>query len=393
MTTETEIKCPYCGNSLKIDELIKSRMEREFAETNKKRMEEMLQRQRMEDSEETKRKVEEAIEREKLSMSETVEKLTAQIQLLTERNQKATEEMLAFQKKEFELKQQLRNTELEAQKRFNEQIEELTASIRKTESERNELEIAKLQKKLSDANAATAELQHKLEQGSQQLQGETQELLLENCLREEFPFDDIREVDKGRLGADVIQTVMNRSGKVCGVIVWESKNVKGWNNDFIPKLRNDMEAENGDVGILVSNVFGRNMREFTSQDGVWLIRPANVLAIARPIRDGIIKASNAKAVAEHKETLQDAVFAFVTSQAFRNRVENIGQQYMALEDEIYKTKVYMDRHWDTQRKMIDNLVENTQGIIGDVDAYLLNTDSDGTLMIESNNSDQDTKED
>ena len=393
MTTETEIKCPFCGNSLKIDELLKTQMEKEFGESTKKRIDELLQRQRMEDSEVAKKMIEEAIEREKHTSNDTIEKLTAQIQMLTESNRKATESMLAFEKKEFELKQKLQNTELEAQKRLNEQIEVLTASIRKTESEKNELEIAKLQKKLSDANAVTAELQHKLEQGSQQLQGETQELLLESCLRDEFPFDDIREVEKGRLGADVIQTVMSRTGKVCGVIVWESKNVKGWNNDFIPKLRNDMEAEGGDVGILVSNVFGRNMREFTSQDGVWLIRPANVLAIARPIRDGIIKASNAKAVAEHKETLQDAVFAFVTSQAFRNRIENIGKQYMALEEEIHKTKVYMDRHWDTQRRMIDNLVENTQGIIGDVDAYLLNSDPEEVLMIESSESAQDGKED
>ena len=152
-----------------------------------------------------------------------------------------------------------------------------------------------------------------------------------------------------------------------------------------------MEKVNGDLGVLVSNVFGKNMEEFTYQDGVWLIRPSNVLAIARALRNEIIAVSKARVVAEHKETVQDAVYEFVTSATFRNRIENIGKQYIALKDAIYRAKVHMDREWGKQMTMLDNLVENTQGILGDVDAFLLQSGEDN-LQLEAPEEEPDSED-
>ncbi|MEZ4690378.1 MAG: DUF2130 domain-containing protein [Ignavibacteria bacterium] len=41
------------------------------------------------------------------------------------------------------------------------------------------------------------------------LQGEVQELALEEYLRNNFPFDNISEIKKGQRGADAIQIVRN----------------------------------------------------------------------------------------------------------------------------------------------------------------------------------------
>ncbi|QQS44189.1 DUF2130 domain-containing protein [Candidatus Roizmanbacteria bacterium] len=71
-------------------------------------------------------------------------------------------------------------------------------------------------KKLSDVLKANEELRRKLEQGSQQMQGEILELALEELLQKEFPFDEIKEVPKGVNGADIIQIVRNRAGKSAG---------------------------------------------------------------------------------------------------------------------------------------------------------------------------------
>ena len=283
----------------------------------------------------------------------------------------------------------MHDIQLDAQKEFNAKSEELVAKARKDADEANSEKNAAYEKKIHDLSKLLEESQRKIEQGSQQLQGEVQELQLEDCLHQEFPMDRVEEVEKGKPSADVIQTVVNDIGKPCGVIVWESKNVKGWKNEFIPKLRSDMEKVNGDLGVLVSNVFGKNMEEFTYQDGVWLIRPSNVLAIARALRNEIIAVSKARAVAEHKETVQDAVYEFVTSATFRNRIENIGKQYIALKDAIYRAKVHMDREWGKQMTMLDNLVENIQGILGDVDAFLLQS-GEGNLQLEAPDEDQET---
>ena len=378
-----ELKCSECGAVLKIDELFKAQMGCKFEEENKKKLQEAIDFQKRQLAEESKKDSEEAIRKATEAQARQIQELLEQVRLLTEANNKAREEMIAFQKKEFDLQQAVKNAEFEANKKLNDQVDELYQKAKKEAEEAASEKIAALEKKVADANQATEDVKRKLQQGSQQLQGEIQELKLEDCLRMEFPLDTIEEVEKGKLGADVIQTVVSRNGKVCGRIVWESKNVKNWSNGFIPKLREDMGRVSGDVGILVSNVFGKNMDEFTLVDGVWLVKPINALSMARLIRERIISVSDAKMIAEHKETVQDAVYAFVTSPAFRNRMENIGRQYRALDDEINKTKDNMVKHWETQRKLIDELVGNTQGILGEVNAFLLQADS--KVLPESDN--------
>ena len=369
-----ELKCSECGAVLKIDELFKAQMGCKFEEENKKKLQEAIDFQKRQLAEESKKDSEEAIRKATEAQARQIQELLEQVRLLTEANNKAREEMMAFQKKEFDLQQAVKNAEFEANKKLSEQVDELYQKAKKEAEEAASEKIAALEKKVADANQATEDVKRKLQQGSQQLQGEIQELKLEDCVRMEFPLDTIEEVEKGKLGADVIQTVVSRNGKVCGRIVWESKNVKNWSNGFIPKLREDMGRVSGDVGILVSNVFGKNMDEFTLVEGVWLVKPINALSMARLIRERIISVSDAKMIAEHKETVQDAVYAFVTSPAFRNRMENIGRQYRALDDEINKTKDSMVRHWETQRKLIDELVGNTQGILGEVNAFLVQSD-------------------
>lgn len=385
METVETMKCPHCGMDITLDELFKIQMGKRMEGERAKIAEEILKNKDAENEQRIAAAVKEATEEQGKQINELLD----QIKRLTDANQKATEKMQEMAQTQFDLQQKLNNVQLDAQKEFNAKSEELVAKARKDADEANSEKNAAYEKKIHDLSKLLEESQRKIEQGSQQLQGEVQELQLEDCLHQEFPMDRVEEVEKGKLGADVIQTVVNDIGKPCGVIVWESKNVKGWKNEFIPKLRSDMEKVNGDLGVLVSNVFGKNMEEFTYQDGVWLIRPSNVLAIARALRNEIIAVSKARAVAEHKETVQDAVYEFVTSATFRNRIENIGKQYITLKDAIYRAKVHMDREWGKQMTMLDNLVENTQGILGDVDAFLLQS-GEGNLQLEAPDEDQET---
>src|SRR5260370_1206823 len=52
------------------------------------------------------------------------------------------------------------------------------------------------------------ELKRRAEQGSQQLQGEVQELELESMLRTRFPQDTIEPVPKGEYGGDVLHRIL-----------------------------------------------------------------------------------------------------------------------------------------------------------------------------------------
>lgn len=380
MLNDNKLTCPHCGKELDLDGIYAAQMKDKFETEVETRANDKIRileeglRAKYSKSEK------DAVMRAKEENNDRIEQLNKTIEFLKESQEASSKERAALLETVLKLKEELSEANNKAQKEIAEKYDELYNKAVEQASEDKDNEIRLLKKKLQDTEQLANELKNKAEQRSQQLQGEVEELRLEEDLRSEFPMDVIEEVDKGKLGADIIQTVVDKKGKACGKIVWECKNVKTWKNEFIPKLRNDVQQADGDIGILVSNVFGRNMSEFTLEQGVWLIRPVNSMAMARVIRDGIIKVKEARAFSERKENIQDEVYAFVTSQGFRNRIENIGRQYMMLDAEINKTKIDMDKHWAAQRKLIDGLVENTQGILGEVSTFLIEPEGDKKLV-------------
>jgi len=148
-----------------------------------------------------------------------------------------------------------------------EKIEE-TAIKRITEERR--LKDLEKDKQISDMRQQIDALKRKAEQGSQQLQGEIQELDLEALLKEQFPHDDIQPVPKGITGADVIQKVYTKTGVVCGIIVWESKRTKAWSNGWIDKLKNDQRSMKADISVIVTEALPKEIQNFALKDGVWI---------------------------------------------------------------------------------------------------------------------------
>ncbi len=171
----------------------------------------------------------------------------------------ARERELEFIKKEQELLNRQQEQELEMQRLLSEERNRLTEQIRKQEEERNKLKeqesqmrMRELEKKLEDQSKLVEEMKRKAEQGSMQLQGEVQELALEELLRNTFPFDVVSEVGKGVRGADCIQTVRNNYGQECGKIIYESKRTKDFSPEWIEKLRADMRSQGADVAVIVT---------------------------------------------------------------------------------------------------------------------------------------------
>ena len=118
-----------------------------------------------------------------------------------------------------------------------------------------EEQIAAMQRKIED-------LKRKAEQGSQQLQGEVQELELEALLRQKFPRDLLEVVPKGEFGGDMIQRVVGPTGQICGSILWEAKRTKNWSDGWLAKLRADQRLAKADMALIVSQTLPRGLRTF-----------------------------------------------------------------------------------------------------------------------------------
>ena len=126
----------------------------------------------------------------------------------------------------------------------------------------------------------------KLQQGSQQTQGEVLELELEELLRAAFPFDQIEPVPKGINGADLIHRVHNKNGHCCGTIVWESKRTKGWSDGWIQKLKDDLRLTKGDIAVIVSEALPKEIDNFAQVKGVWITGRSCALSLAAALRCG-----------------------------------------------------------------------------------------------------------
>ena len=270
-------------------------------------------------------------------------------------------------------------------KQIEEQKAELTLEVeRKLEAERRTIELkinesfslkeAELKKKITDAQKANEELTRKLEQGSQQLQGEVLELEVESLLQQSYPFDEIEPVKKGARGADVIQIVKLRSGGVCGKIVWETKRAENWSNNWIPKLKEDLQRVNGDIAVLVSTKFPAEVNDgIVQHEGVWLVRPELVSGLSAALRTVLIESQRQKAVSAGKGEQVEALFDYITSNQFAQRIRAVVENYETMRVDLEKEKSAMQRIWKKRETQIGRISDQMLAVCGELQGISANS--------------------
>ncbi|WGH77769.1 DUF2130 domain-containing protein [Jannaschia ovalis] len=204
-------------------------------------------------------------------------------------------------------------------------------------------------------------LNRKIEQGSQQRQGEAAEIVLEDQLGRAFPADAIEPVGKGVRGADCLQRV---SG--AGTIIWESKRAANWSKDWLPKLRDDMRGAGADVAVLVSEARPEGAENFALVDGVWVCAPRFAVPLAHALREGLTKMAEAKGAREGQATKTQMLYDYLTGPQFRGRIEAVVEPFEAMQDALRREKKQMTAQWAMREKQLDKAIEAMMGMYGDV---------------------------
>mgnify|MGYP006185786571 FL=1 len=250
---------------------------------------------------------------------------------------------MEFLKKELEIKNREAELELSIQRKLQEQREEVIAQVRKQEMEKtnlkdteHQLRVKELEKQLDDQKKLAEEMKRKAEQGSMQLQGEVQELILEELLRTTFPFDTIEEVGKGVRGADCVHNVRNQYGQECGRIIYESKRTKEFSMEWIEKLKKDMRSMGVDVAVIVTQSYPKGMDCFGERDGVWICSFDEVKAVSYILRDGIVKLFSAAKSQENKGDKMHMLYDYLNSNEFSEQWKAIREGFMSMKLSIQK---------------------------------------------------------
>ncbi|CAL1519897.1 hypothetical protein MMC2321_03652 [Chitinophaga sp. MM2321] len=304
-----------------------------------------------------------------------------QLAMLRETNQdqeaklkEARKQELDFLRKEQELKSKEQELEIDLQKKLLEARSELSEKIRKEETDRNilkdtehQLRLRELEKQLEDQRKLAEEMKRRAEQGSTQLQGEAQELVLEEMLRLSFPFDEVTPVGKGVKGADCIQLIRNSLGQECGRIIYESKRTKEFVKDWVEKLKADMRSQGVDVAILVTQTMPKDMDRFGDKEGIWICTFAEVKALAYVLRDGIIKISSSLRTQENKGDKMHMLYAYLTSGEFAEQWKAIREGFMAMKLSIQRERDAMEKLWKAREKQLEKVLLNAAHIKGSIE--------------------------
>ena len=225
------------------------------------------------------------------------------------------------------------------------------------------------QKVVSDLKTQLTDAKRKLEQASEQAQGEVIELELEKMLSTSFPDDLIRPIEKGKLGADIIQTVESPSGENCGTIVWESKNTKNWNKSWITKLRADQRREKAEFAVLVSSALPKDFKSrFGQMSGVWVTDFSVAAGLATALRNTLIEVARVRMASKGKTETMEILYHYLMSIEFRQRVEAIVEAFRTMREELDREKQATERNWAKREKHLDLVIQNVSGMVGDIQA-------------------------
>ena len=415
----TEVKCPNCGHGFPIEEV----MAEEYKKDLRKQMLDFTKKK----EEESQRKEQEFINREKqqeelFKQQLTNEKVALQKHLeeslrktiatdfenklaLLENDKKNSDEKLLvarqkeleFLKREGELKNKEAELELVLQRKLQEERAIITEQIRKQEADKNslketehQLKVRELEKQIDDQKKLADEMRRKAEQGSMQMQGEVQELILEELLKNSFPFDVISEVGKGIRGADCMQTVRNNLGLECGKIIYESKRTKDFGGDWIEKLKKDMRSIGADVAVIVSQTYPKGMESFGEKDGVWICSFEEVKAVAYVLRDGLVRLYVASKSQENRGDKMHMLYDYLTSSEFSGQWKAISEGFMSMKISIQQERNAMERMWKAREKQLEKVLLNAvhiggsiEGIAGkDIIKLSLTDEDEEALLIE-----------
>ncbi len=340
-----QVNCPHCGKPVSVDEIISHQIrEKEFV------------------------KLEQEIKDSLKKQNE------GELNLLLEQLKKTEEKLTESQKNEIQLRkkrQELEQAQKEFDLRLSRAIDEKSRLIEdeaiKRAKEEHRFKDLENEKRFSDILRVNEELKRKLEQGSQQLQGEVLELDLEETLISSFPSDTISPVGKGVKGADLRQIVKTPRGNVCGTILWESKRTKAWQSDWSTKLKEDLRGEKADLAVIVSVILPKELTTKTGpHDGIWVCQPDLVVPVAELLRKTLIDTAKERFIAQNRGEKADTLYSFIASPQFRHQVEAIAEVYQEMHLQIVKERVAFEKIWKSREAQVQRLISNTAGMVGEI---------------------------
>ncbi len=385
---ENKIKCPNCGQIIDVNSALSHELESEIrkkytnylAEEKKKHEASLAQMNKdraaiAKEKENLQSSIEDGIrkklkeERQNIETrlrKQLAEEQSDQMQMLQKEIEDKSSKLKEFNKALAQVEQLKREKEtlrdeikLESQKEITEQVNKEKQRIQKSLDEQNELKIKEKDHIIQQLHTQLKDAQLKAQQGSMQIQGEVQELAIEEWLQNQFPLDSIEEIKKGVRGADCVQIVNTRAHQNCGSIYYESKRTKDFQAGWIEKFKTDMRNRNASIGVLVTEAMPKDMDRMGMKEGVWICTFEEFKGLCHVLRESVVQINNAVATQENKGDKMVMLYDYLTSSEFRMQIEAIVEGFTEMQSELTRERRAMEGIWKRREKQIQKVVLNT----------------------------------
>ena len=396
--SEPTIICPKCQNEIKLNESLAAPLiestKRDYEARLVQKDTDIASRQKaLQEREDSLSKAKESLDSqvaEKMKLERTKiaadEAKKARVALSTDLDQKSKEitdlqEVLKLRegklaeaqkaqvdliKQKRELDDAKRELDLTVEKRIQEGLTVTRQQGRKEAEDELKLKVAEKEQTITSMQKQIEDLKRRAEQGSQQIQGEVQELELEALLRAKFPRDTIDPVPKGEFGGDALQRVLSPLGQVCGSILWESKRTKNWSDSWLTKLREDQRTAKAEISVLVSQMLPKGVETFDLVDGVWVTHPRVAIPVGMMLRQSLIELATARQASEGQQTKMEMLYSYLTGPRFRQRVQAIVEAFSSMKEDLDKERKVITKQWAKRDEQIERVMQGTVGMYGDM---------------------------
>ncbi len=354
--------------ALKQKEATLAKKEEEFS----KRLENELQKRLITQKEKLHKQIKEQLQKEQEA---SIKLLQEELEQKSKKIQELNAAKIEIEKLKRQNQEIAMQAKLKAQKELNSKLEEEKKRLKELLLQEQQLQMKKIQdeqelklkekeEQLKQLQRALDEAKRKAAQQSMQLQGEALEITIEEYLKSKFPLDEIKEIKKGAFGADCIQIVNTREKLNCGIICYESKNTKEWSNNWIPKLKQDMQKVGANIGVLVTTAFPKGMNQMGFVDGIWVCSLNEFKAIVFLLRESLIKIDQAVTKEENKADKMQLLYDYLTGDEFAMQLRSIVDGFLAMKNELEKEKRSLMASWKRREKIIESVLENTTAMYG-----------------------------
>jgi len=366
------IKCPKCGTEIELakalTDALRTKLETEVAQKFKDQKQVLKQQAK---ELETRRETidEQVAER----VAEQTEALKAELEEKHQLLSKANKKELELRKQQQKLEDEKATFELTVQRKLDEERKTIVEQASKHAAEQQQLKIREKDDQLESLTNQIAELKRRAEVGSQQAAGEALEVSLGDILRQTFTFDRFEEIKKGQRGADILQRVYNKSGKICGSILWESKNTKDFSDAWIPKLRKDQQDAKADIAAIVTVALPKEIESFGRQNDIWISNFKSANGLATLLRQLLIDVTRQKLVSAGQTSMRDMIYEYVTGTEFAMHIKAVVSAFAMMQEDLEKEKRAVVSIWKKREKQISTVLTNVAGMKGSIEGLAQKT--------------------